>query len=530
MPRTLISARDGSTVRYPPYILGAIFLVLATGSVAAAYSYYGAHEQHYRVGVERQLLAVVELKADELANWRAERLGNASAFFGNDLFSSLVRRGFENPRGVEAQSQPRKSLSQVQGAYAPARERGGIMVAMAGLLVLATGACIALIWWQQRLYVRRKTPEAAVALRASESQYRRLFETAQDGILILDAQTGKVMDVNPFLTKMLGFGREHFIGKTTSELGLLKDTLANQANFAELQQKGYIRYENLPLKTADHRQIDVEFISNVYRVDHHQVIQCNVRDITERKQAEKTLKGKTEELARKNEELARFIYTVSHDLKSPLVTISTFLGYLENDAARQDAKRMGKDVGYIRNAADKMSRLLDELLELSRVGLKMNPSVDVSLQTVAAEALALVAGRVAARGVQVQVTQEPVLLHGDRQRLVEVFQNLLDNAVKFMGDQPAPRIEIGTEQVGEETVLLVRDNGGGIDPRHQGRLFGLFEKLDPHSEGTGLGLSMVRRVVEVHGGRVWVESAGAGMGTTFRFTLAHTKRPAARSA
>ena len=230
------------------------------------------------------------------------------------------------------------------------------------------------------------------------------------------------------------------------------------------------------------------------------------------------------ELHQKNEELARFTYTASHDLKSPLVTIKTFLGYLELDARNQDAARMDKDLGYIRGAADKMSRLLDELLELSRVGRKMNPFVDAPLETVVQEALDLVAGRIAARGVTVRLTGEPVLLHGDRQRLVEVFQNLVDNAVKFLGDQAAPVVEIGAEPAGGEMVINVRDNGMGIDPRHQHKLFGLFEKLDSGAEGTGMGLALARRIVEVHGGRIWAESAGSGQGATFRFTLAKTKR------
>jgi signal transduction histidine kinase len=108
--------------------------------------------------------------------------------------------------------------------------------------------------------------------------------------------------------------------------------------------------------------------------------------------------------------------------------------------------------------------------------------------------------------------------------LVEVFQNLVDNAAKFMGDEPAPRIEIGSEQAGDETVLYVRDNGIGIDPQALPTMFALFKKRDPETEGTGAGLALVRRIVELHGGRVWMESEGPGKGTTFRFTLAQTRR------
>jgi signal transduction histidine kinase len=230
-----------------------------------------------------------------------------------------------------------------------------------------------------------------------------------------------------------------------------------------------------------------------------------------------------EELQKKNDELTRFMYAVSHDLKSPLVTIQTFLGFLGQDARKPGSEGLDKDLMYIRTAADKMSRLLDELLELSRIGHKAHPSGETPLQAIVKEALDAAAGRIAERGVKVEVTEEPLLLYGDRPRLVEVFQNLVDNAVKFMGDEPAPLVEIGAEQNGDKTVLFVRDNGIGIAPQYQPKLFGLFEKLDPGTEGAGIGLALVRRIVEIHGGRIWVESEGLGQGAAFRFTLAKTR-------
>ena len=224
-------------------------------------------------------------------------------------------------------------------------------------------------------------------------------------------------------------------------------------------------------------------------------------------------------LQRKNDELIRFNYAVSHDLKSPLVTIKTFIGYLESDMAKADTERVAQDFSFINTAAIKMNDLLEELLGLSRIGRTTNLAVEVSLQDIMLEALALVAGRIAQRSVRVQVTKEPKLLYGDRVRLVEVFQNLIDNAVKFMGDQSEPMIEIGAETKNGEAVCFVRDNGLGIDPRHKDKLFGLFEKLNPKIEGTGLGLALVKRIVEVHGGRIWVESEGLGKGSCFWFTL-----------
>jgi len=241
------------------------------------------------------------------------------------------------------------------------------------------------------------------------------------------------------------------------------------------------------------------------------------QDITERKQAELQREAALEEVA-------RFTYAVSHDLRSPLVTVKTFLGHLEDDLRNRNQERVGEDLGFIKIAADKMGLLLDELLRLSKVGRIINPAEEISLQRVVKDALDVTAGRIAQGGVRIEVTDEPVFLYGDRARLVEIFQNLVDNAAKFMGGQPEPRVEIGVESVDRETVLFVRDNGIGLDPEFEPRLFGMFEKLDAATDGVGLGLALVRRIVELHGGRIWAESKGPGRGATFRFTLAKTRR------
>jgi PAS domain S-box-containing protein len=348
----------------------------------------------------------------------------------------------------------------------------------------------------------------------AEVELDRLFEVSPDMICIIGFD-GFFKRLNPAWEKTLGHPMDDFLSKPFIEFVHPEDHEATNAEVAKLAQGvRTLRFENrYRCKDDSYRWLSWSVIP----VIEEKLLYCVARDITERKQAE-------EELQEKNAELVRFAYTVSHDLKSPVVTIKTFLGYLEQDVRNKDAVRMEKDFEYIGNAADKMSRLLDELLELSRVGRKTNPPVEVSLQTIVKEALDLVAGQIADRGVKVEVTEEPILLYGDRPRLGEVFQNLIDNAVKFMGNQPKPCLEIGVEQVGEETVFFVRDNGIGIDMRHQTKLFNLFEKLDPNIEGTGIGLVLVKRIVELHGGKIWVESEGPGKGTTFRFTLAKTRR------
>lgn len=241
------------------------------------------------------------------------------------------------------------------------------------------------------------------------------------------------------------------------------------------------------------------------------------RDVTERRARE-------EELRFKNEELTRFTYTVSHDLKSPLVTIQSFLGFLVEDAKRGDAERVARDVSFIKTAADRMAALLADLLQLSRVGRKQNSAERVPLSRLVDEALSMVAGRVATQKPKLTFSVERVSLFGDQLRLVEVFQNLLDNAVKFSAGVPNAHVEVLAEQVDGEIVVRVRDNGIGIDARHRHKLFGLFEKLHPDLEGTGIGLALVKRIIDVHGGQIWIESAGPGRGTTVSFTLPGTTR------
>jgi len=245
------------------------------------------------------------------------------------------------------------------------------------------------------------------------------------------------------------------------------------------------------------------------------------RDISDIKAAERRQNALINELEAKNAELERFTYTVSHDLKSPLITIKAFLGFIEKDALSGNVERMKKDIRRIEEAAQKMEQLLSELLELSRIGRLVNAPERVPMEDIVKDALLSVAGRINEneKGVSVTVQEGLPAVLVDRLRLREVMENLLDNAVKFMGDQSVPKIEIGFRNNQTEGAFFVRDNGLGIKPEYQDRIFRLFERLDPLAEGTGVGLSLVKRIIEVHGGKVWVESDGEGHGTAVCFTL-----------
>ena len=226
-----------------------------------------------------------------------------------------------------------------------------------------------------------------------------------------------------------------------------------------------------------------------------------------------------EELETKNAELERFTYTVSHDLKSPLVTITGFLGYLEKDAMAGEPAKIKSTINRINNAAYKMQALLNDLLELSRVGRIMNAPENIPFHEIVNEAVDRVRGKLDEINAVIEIQRDMPFVYGDRVRLVEVVQNLVENAAKYSIPKARPRIEIGAKtELEKSVVLFVHDNGIGIAPEYHENIFGLFNKLDPTADGTGIGLTLVKRIIEVHGGRIWVESE-AGQGATFYFTL-----------
>ena len=243
------------------------------------------------------------------------------------------------------------------------------------------------------------------------------------------------------------------------------------------------------------------------------------RDITEKHKAQREREKLIADLECKNEELEQFNYVVSHDLKSPLITIKGFAGLMGKALQAGKVDRLQSDINRIVSAAEKMQQLLDNLLELSRAGRKSGNFERVSLSEMAHEAADMLDAQITERGARIEIDPQMPPARGDRCRLQQVMQNLIENAVKFMGDQEDPIVSVGFQEKDGRTVYHVRDNGIGIDSSFHDKVFGLFDQFDQEAEGTGIGLALVKRVVEAHGGQIWIESEGVGKGASFSFTL-----------
>ena len=389
------------------------------------------------------------------------------------------------------------------------------------------------LYWIVALFISWNA-RSAEALLASEIRYHRLFESARDGILIIDAKTGTILDANPFLTGMLGLSRENIAGKKAWEVGSLKPLFTSQSTFEEWRREEAHRRENRVLETADGRRIEVEFISTTYESNAAKMIQCSLRDITDRKRAEaeiielnveldRRVRDRTAQLEASNRELDAFSYSVSHDLRAPLRAIHGFAHILQEDFAPQLPPEMVRHLNVICKEAVRMELLIDELLNFSRLYCQPLHLQIVSATELVSRAREQLDEAEDGRCVEITVGELPTGL-GDPGLLLQVWVNLLSNAIKYTGPREVAKIVVGGHAEDNEVIYFVRDNGVGFDMKYVDKLYGVFQRLHTSKEfeGTGVGLALVQRIVHRHGGRVWAEGK-VNEGSTFYFSLPNPK-------
>jgi PAS domain S-box-containing protein len=354
----------------------------------------------------------------------------------------------------------------------------------------------------------------AAAHRVAEQRLREIIDNSPAVIYAFDCD-GRLLLANAAMAAICNLPAVELYGRRREEIGLSPESAQLQrANDLQVLAAGQSQvFEETNLEgDAIRTYLTVKFPLTSLNEGVSRVVAGISTDITERKRAE-------QDLQEKNSELERFTYTVSHDLKSPLITINTFAGMIQKDFHSGNYANIPEDLNRICDAASKMGLLLDDLLQLSRIGRMMNEPTRIDMNGLVRETLGLLDGSISQR--QIEIVAQPDLpeIFGDRQRIGMVLQNLFENAVKYLGNQLTPRIGIGARRTGHETVFYIEDNGIGIEARQHENIFGLFKKLDAKSPGTGIGLALAKRIIDVHGGRIWVESEGSGTGSRFLFTV-----------
>jgi len=368
--------------------------------------------------------------------------------------------------------------------------------------------------------------QVAEVICASEARYRRLFETAQDGILILDAHSGLIIDVNPFLINLLDYPRDEFIGKALWQIGPFKHIEASKTAFRALQDKEYIRYENLPLETRSGRSVNVEFVSNVYGENGKSVIQCNIRDISARKRAEEVDERLRQ--SQKMEAIGQLAGGIAHDFNNLLNVILAYSELLQERVSLDDASR--RMVEQVHIAGTRAAVLTRQLLAFSRRQVLRPVVLDLNRLVAGMKAMLR---RLIGEHIEIKTSLLPDLgpVKADPSQIEQILMNFAVNARDAM---PAGgRITIETTSVelddslgrqhadvkpGSYIVLAVSDTGIGIDHATQAHIFEPFFTTKPVGKGTGLGLSSVYGIVKQTGGHISVYSE-PGKGTTFKVYL-----------
>ncbi|MGD0625419.1 MAG: PAS domain S-box protein [Thermodesulfobacteriota bacterium] len=368
-------------------------------------------------------------------------------------------------------------------------------------------------------------------LREAEQNLRRyelLRSQSRDIILFIRRDDGRILEANAAAVNAYGYTREELLTLSIHDLRGTDTQGLIAGQMAEANAHGLL-FETVH-RRKDGSTFPVEVSSRGASIDGMPTLISVIRDITERKQAEEALADRTVQLERMNRELValnaeleNFTYLTSHDLQEPLRTLTAFSDLLRKDLGQSLPERAAQDLGFITDAAQRMQTLIRDLLALSRAGRVAKKREKVSLSECVDQALEALAIRVNETGAEISRDKLPDVW-GDSTLLTQLYQNLIGNALKFSGDQ-RPIIQLTFEEREGEQIFGVKDNGIGIEPKYTQQIFQPFKRLHGPAEyeGSGIGLAICRKIVERHGGKIWVESE-SGKGAHFRFTLLHRMR------
>ena len=366
--------------------------------------------------------------------------------------------------------------------------------------------------------------EANKALAESEEKFRELFNRADDMITLVGlnkmGMPGNFIEVNNVASQRLGYTREEFLNMTPADIVAPEKLADIPKNASEMTKNDCVRFEIVHV-TKNGTRIPVEVVNHVFKLKGKRVALAVSRDITERKEHEEELKKLVEDLKRSNEELERFAYVASHDLQEPLRTIASFTQLLERRYKGKFDSDADEFMDYIVDASFRMKDQIEGLLEYSRVTIDHRGFQPVNLELILNQAIDNLRTLIEENGALVNCNSLPTVM-GDDDQLRRIFQNLVGNAIKFRKPNIPPIINISAREDKEtnEYIFSVADNGIGIEDQYKERIFVIFQRLHTMEayKGTGIGLSVVKRIVEHHGGRIWVESE-QGVGSTFYFTI-----------
>lgn len=368
------------------------------------------------------------------------------------------------------------------------------------------------------------------------ARYRNLVKSMPTGVIVTLAEApDTIVFVNDALANMLeanptpgsNKGRVNLNGQKVTDFVKKEDRRNLESMLNNKRVQPFLEMDTVLAGVKD-KALDVLLRVMQNDWEGRQAHYFFVQDVTELRRVER-------EVSEKNRELESFTFTVSHDLRTPLITMRSFLGFVEKEVRERCSTETQADLTRVMRASVRLDELLKGLLDYSRVG---RHNVDQDKVSLTAEAKRVIKGlehQIKETGAEVRVLTGIPSVRGVKIRLVQLLQNLIHNAIKFSTGQARPLIEFGCRREKGRPVFFVRDNGIGIDPTDRERIFELFHKLDPDSIGSGIGLSLVRRIVETHQGRIWIENSPLsetnpeGKGTTFCFTLNEPKIPSTPS-